>query len=99
MALTIQEERKAAELAREMDEETALRVVQMAFKGLVKEIDILNAYLRREMRDNEVCNYFNTEAMRTAEDLGLPRHCAPLIAAIDSYARGFETANAAADEH
>ena len=85
MALTIQEERKAAELAREMDEETALRVVQMAFKGLVKETDILNAYLRRQMRDHQVCSYFNTEAMRKAEDLGLPRHCGPLVAAIDAY--------------
>ena len=69
MALTIQEERKAAELAREM----------------VKETDILNAYLRRQMRDHQVSSYFNTDAMRKAEDLGLPRHCGPLVAAIDAY--------------
>lgn len=85
MSLTIKEEREAARRARELDEATAARLLQSAFRGLVQETDILNAYLRRQMREHQVCSYFDTAAMRKAEDLGLPRRCGPMIAAIDTY--------------
>lgn len=85
MGITLKEEIEAARRAKELDEATAVKIVQTAFRGMVQETDILNAYLVRIMRENKICTYHDPEAMRKAEDLGLPRRCGLMIAAIDAF--------------